>query len=221
MATKAGKTPPPKAPETAYRTSLQKYLAASWKRITRDPNADISDLYDLIAIKSLDTMLEKVNVYNLRKVLIGLERIGSLQQSKALGADIASVLSQARIANVNLITNLTEQQRGFVIAELAKVDDEAPLAGRLAAKLGFSKNRAKVIARDQVSKINAALSEQRHKAAGSTRYAWSTSNDERVRDEHAELDGQEFDYDDPNGGDKGQKPGEPVLCRCIGVALFD
>jgi SPP1 gp7 family putative phage head morphogenesis protein len=35
--------------------------------------------------------------------------------------------------------------------------------------------------------------------------------DERVRDEHEGLDGEQFDYDDlPSEG----LPGEPIQCRC-------
>jgi SPP1 gp7 family putative phage head morphogenesis protein len=219
--TKSGKVPPPKASETAYRSSLYRYLSAAWRRLTGDPYANIDDLFDTIAIKSIDEMIQRVNVYNMRKVIIGLERIGAVQQTRAVAADVNQVLSLARITNVELIRNITQQQRDFARQELAKVDDPVPLAKRLEARLGVSRSRAKLIARDQVSKINGTLSEERHKAAGSTRYEWSTSSDERVRPEHAALDGQEFAYDDQNGGDGGLKPGQPVACRCVGIAVFD
>jgi SPP1 gp7 family putative phage head morphogenesis protein len=221
MATKAGEVPPPKASETAYRSSLYRYLNATWRRMKGDPYASLDDLFDAIAIKSVDEMLKRVNVYNMRKVLIGLERIGALQQVKAVAADVNQALALARVANVDLIRNITQQQRDFARQELAKVDDPTPLASRLQAKLGFSRSRAKLVARDQVSKINGTLSEQRHKAAGAEKYEWSTSSDERVRPEHAALDGQQFAYDDPDGGDGGLKPGQAVSCRCVGLAVFD
>ena len=221
MATKAGPVPPPINHETAYRRKLVEYVEAAWSRISRDPFSDVEDLVEMIALKAIEDMTGKVNVYNLRKVTSALKDIGTLQQTKAAAAEVTAVITLARQANIALVRNVTDQQRDMARTEIGAVDAGTPLEQRLSARLGVSKRRAKVIARDQVSKINADLSETRHKAAGSEEYEWSTSGDERVRAEHQALDGDRFRYDDPNGGDNGQKPGQPVLCRCIGLALYE
>lgn len=221
MASKAGAVPSPRTHETAYRQRLWAYISASWKRITNDPFADIEDLFTELAIPAVDTMIQTVNLYNMRKLVAGLEKVGSLPQNRALGADITFALTQARRWNVDLIRDVTQQQRDFAREEIAKIDADMPLEKRLVERLGVSKSRAKLIARDQVSKLNATLSEERHKAAGSERYEWSTSGDERVRSRHVEIDGNIYRYGEPTDAEDGLGPGQPIGCRCVGIAIFD
>ena len=45
--------------------------------------------------------------------------------------------------------------------------------------------------------------------------------DGRVRPKHQELDQKVFSYDDPDGGDNGQLPGEPINCRCVALPVID
>jgi len=81
------------------------------------------------------------------------------------------------------------------------------------------RNRAKLIARDQVSKFNGQLNELRQKSVGITKYVWSTSGDDRVRDSHEAKDGVTFSWDDPPT-DTGN-PGEDFQCRCVALPIFD
>jgi len=77
---------------------------------------------------------------------------------------------------------------------------------------GQNYNRAKLIARDQMQKFNSALSNARQQSIGVTGYIWRTSQDDRVRETHAEKDGQRFDWNAPPS-DTGH-PGEDINCRC-------
>jgi SPP1 gp7 family putative phage head morphogenesis protein len=55
------------------------------------------------------------------------------------------------------------------------------------------------------------LNQRRQNALGIDQYRWVTQGDERVRSEHAELDGAVFDWDDqPSEG----HPGADFNCRC-------
>jgi SPP1 gp7 family putative phage head morphogenesis protein len=83
----------------------------------------------------------------------------------------------------------------------------------------ITKRRADLIARDQTSKLNASFNEARQTQLGITKYIWSTSLDERVRDSHAEKEGQTFRWDDPPE-DTGH-PGDDVNCRCTAIAVFE
>ena len=74
-----------------------------------------------------------------------------------------------------------------------------------------SKSKAKLIARDQTGKLYGEINQARQDEAGITSYIWRTSMDERVRDEHAEREGQEFEWCAPP--DDGH-PGIPIQCRC-------
>jgi SPP1 gp7 family putative phage head morphogenesis protein len=78
---------------------------------------------------------------------------------------------------------------------------------------GQNYNRAKLIARDQLQKFNAALSQSRQQSIGVEGYVWRTSGDERVRKpEHSGKDGVRFNWNAPPP-DTGH-PGEDINCRC-------
>ncbi|SHI62136.1 phage putative head morphogenesis protein, SPP1 gp7 family [Anaerovibrio lipolyticus DSM 3074] len=83
---------------------------------------------------------------------------------------------------------------------------------------GFEKNRAILIARDQVGKLNGQLTEYRQRHAGITQYKWSTSKDSRVRPAHKELEGKIFDWDNPPPEGN---PGMPIRCRCVAIPVID
>jgi SPP1 gp7 family putative phage head morphogenesis protein len=83
-------------------------------------------------------------------------------------------------------------------------------------------SHAELIARDQTLKLNGALNELRQTNAGVSQYVWSTSKDERVRPEHAELEGTTQSWDDPpliNG--EALNPGEDFQCRCVAIPVID
>lgn len=95
-----------------------------------------------------------------------------------------------------------------------------------------SKRKAELLARDQVATLNAQVTKMQQTDAGVKKYKWSTSKDSRVRDCHAELDGQTFSWDDPPEMWYDTKdgrvytgrhcnPGEDYLCRCVAIPVFD
>lgn len=93
------------------------------------------------------------------------------------------------------------------------------LAVDLEARLGVSEERARLIARDQVLSFNGDLNNMRQQDLGLTSYIWRTVKDERVRSEHADRDGQVYQWDDPPGDPEdpaiGGHPGVAILCRCF------
>lgn len=87
-------------------------------------------------------------------------------------------------------------------------------------RTGMGKKHADLIANDQTGTIISQLNAYRAKAAGAEKYLWRSMEDRRVRPKHRELDGKTFKYSDPNGGDDGQLPGEPIRCRCLAEPIF-
>lgn len=81
-----------------------------------------------------------------------------------------------------------------------------------------SRSRAKLIARDQIGKLNGDISAHRQVDAGVLRYRWSTSKDERVRESHRDREGMVFGWDDPPPDGH---PGEPINCRCVAIAIIE
>lgn len=81
-----------------------------------------------------------------------------------------------------------------------------------------TEKRARLIARDQSSKLNSALNQQRAQNLGVEEYVWRTAGDERVRDSHKTKNGKVFRWDDPPE-DTGH-PGQDIQCRCVAQAII-
>lgn len=78
-------------------------------------------------------------------------------------------------------------------------------------------NRAKMIARTEVSRTAMTFTQARAMFAGSVGYIWRTSGDPDVRDTHQALEGKYIRWDDPPKTDKGLDPyhaGCGPNCRC-------
>lgn len=99
---------------------------------------------------------------------------------------------------------------------------------KIEEQFDVTEGRARVIARDQVSKFNGRLTEQRQVNTGITHYTWLTSKDGHVRSSHAHLDGKVIAWDDPpvtvtTGKRAGEKnhAGQDIQCRCHAIPVLD
>lgn len=123
-----------------------------------------------------------------------------------------------RAQNVERVTSLVEFERDELLDILSKGSNKtvSQLRQTIEERLEVSRGKADLLARDQVLTLNSQISHERMRAAGIEEAFWVSSGDERVRESHAEMDGELFEIDDPPEVD-GEKvlPGEPVLCRCI------
>lgn len=135
------------------------------------------------------------------------------------------VVAKWRDANLKLIKSLqatqVDQLRDVMKTATEQGWHRARLREEIEKRFEVSRSHADLIARDQTLKLNSALTQARHTALGIEEYEWSTSNDERVREEHAALDGKRFRWDDPPEVD-GERvhPGEAVQCRCVAAAVL-
>lgn len=153
----------------------------------------------------------------------------SRQVKHALGVDPAfrdkgmAARSEAFVhENVALITRIPERLHGdieaLVTRAVASGRPHPALAQDLEDRFGVAERHSRLIARDQVNKFYQATNRSRQRELGVEKFIWRSVGDERVRDEHEDLDGQIFDYDDPPA--EGY-PGEPVLCRCSADPIFE
>ncbi len=143
-------------------------------------------------------------------------------------------LSDTYIAKVNQIVtdgvrNGTRWEE--LIVDIRKMDNQ------------ITYTRAKLIARDQVSKLNGELARRRQVDAGVEEYEWSTSGDERVRGNplgtnpkaipsHYLMDGLTCRWDNgsvylsggawvPRTARMSQThPSREISCRCVGIPIF-
>lgn len=207
-------------------------------------------LAESLPVPSLNVLLEQAARHfgNIEAVA---DRIARLAAQRALGAadeelaasilrsvgvDISPYLSHdkeigravhaATKANVDLITSIPSQYLDGVRATVEKAfgagERFESVAKRIAHIGEVTESRAKLIARDQASKMNAAFNEVRQTSIGISHYEWSTSHDERVRRSHAALDGTKQEWAKPPVVDgEAANPGQPVRCRCVAIPVID
>lgn len=216
--------PPPLGPETSYRRVLTRLVLLSWERFKQNYTEPTNDLEDAAAI-GLGTFLIATDRANIRAIKSSFNDYFSEAQARerlrvALDADPEPVLARARVDNVALIKNITDKQRQQVFDAVADLSAREPLTDRLNAILGGNRKRARLIARDQTSKIHSRLAELRHTSAGANEYYWRTSGDERVRQIHQSINGRRYAYGQATGAEGGGAPGQPVQCRCVADPIF-
>lgn len=133
------------------------------------------------------------------------------------------------LQNVDLITTIPKE----TLKRMYNVISGGQYAGKTAAEIGrqiqasynVSKSHARFIARDQMAKLNARITQQQQTDAGITEYVWRTVGDGRVRESHRHLNGKRFKYSDPPVVDpktgRRANPGEDYQCRCVALSVFD
>lgn len=144
------------------------------------------------------------------------------QLQAGLGADVRlqDQGARARIQgfvseNVALIKSVPaqylDQVEQVLMRGLSAGSDADTIAKAIEERGQVATSRAKLIARDQVSKLAGDLNQARQSELGITGYTWRTAGDDHVRAQHAERDGKHYEWDDaPAGG----HPGSAVNCRC-------
>lgn len=131
----------------------------------------------------------------------------------------------AKVAeNVELIKYMRDRYAdsitGVVSRAISNGDGTSAITKAIVKQTGMSVRHAALVANDQTGSTIAKFNQARHQAAGAKYYVWQSMEDNRVRPKHQLLDGTRQKYGDPNGGDDGQTPGEPINCRCVADPVF-
>ena len=134
---------------------------------------------------------------------------------------VESQIASFTARNVDLIKDIPRQHISKLTAIIRegteRGDSTTSIIKDIQKLTGQTRRRAKLIARDQVSKFNGKLTQLRQTESGIDEYIWSTSKDEKVRNSHARLNGKIFSWNDPPPVGH---PGEDVQCRCIPIAYI-
>lgn len=173
-------------------------------------------LADLAVQKNLQAVDERLTASI--KASVSVDISGAL----TMGGPIQAAVAEATAANVGLIksipTEYLEKVGKSVTDNFVEGIRWEDLAKDIERVGDVTESRAKLIARDQTSKMNGAFNEVRQTSLGIDQYIWQTSGDERVREEHAANDGQMFAWNDPPATGH---PGEDIQCRCVAIPYFD
>lgn len=158
-----------------------------------------------------------VDAYNDKfydKLAAKLIGVGGARSEIWHDAEVKAFIKQ----NVNLIESVPSRHLQKVETVVTTGLQQGWLPADIATeleKIGVqTENSFALIARDQTSKFNASLDMLRQKEIGVTKYIWRTAGDERVRQTHADNDGETFEWSDDTPGAADGRPGEEINCRC-------
>ncbi len=147
---------------------------------------------------------------------------------KALGIDISAIVTQEDLgAYLEVMArrnaDLIKSQAETMIRRIEQATLQNTLAGnprsvlqkQFIEEFGIADRKAKLLARDQSSKLTSDLNRIRQEQAGIEEYRWMTVKDERVRELHQRIDGTDYKWGERTGAEGGLPPGQPIQCRCI------
>ena len=129
---------------------------------------------------------------------------------------LLDVMKQFEAENIRLIKSIPALH-GKIVAAVRAGLPHAKLADFIRETYALPKSRARLIARDQIGKLNGQLTMERQRGIGVTQYVWRTSLDERVPHTHREREGKIFDWDNPPPDGH---PSEPIQCRCSAEGIY-
>lgn len=142
----------------------------------------------------------------------------------------------------NNYTLITSNAKNY-ISKINTLTEQAITNGLAPSKLksqlfqatqGLTEKHCKLLARDQIGKLNGQIIQNQMQELGLDMYVWSTANDDRVRDSHAVMEGLLCRWDDASvcSYDNGKTwvprpgnaidlhPGQDIQCRCVGTAFY-
>ena len=266
-------------PAAKVEANFRKRMGMLWDEVltpvTERIKQAIQSGADLEHIASLiqDALRQSETIYNMRvdeivtlwslSLETSTRRIFEQSLRQSLGVDTRAVLDDpaikgnlqlARIEAAKLVTDVTKQQIGLIAKAVAdnsygKLPDGVSLMDRIQQIEKMPKQRAKLIARDQTSKMTAKLNQIRQQSIGVEIYVWKNVRDNRVvgnpsglypigNDKHGNhwiMEGLYCRWDDPTvySTDKGKTwkkripempknhPGEDIQCRCYTQPIID
>lgn len=178
------------------------------------------DVQAQVLAKKFTSSVDEVNrkrFYSALEASVGVNLQSILQNER-----LDDVLIATTRENVALIRSIPEEffkKLETIVFTGTTQGSRAQSMIREIVALGHSTTkRAKLISRDQTSKLNSALSQQRQQNLGIEEYIWRTASDDRTRPSHASKNGKIFRWDSPPK-DTGH-PGRDVQCRCVAVPII-
>lgn len=203
-------------------TSVLKSLQQRWSKI-----------FENFAKKAAPEFVDDVEQQATAATLHSLSVAGVKAPTAAYNENIANTIKASKDYNFTLITNISKESHekiySAVMLSLTSPNPEEQGLGGIRSALikeGIeSKNRIKLIAKDQTSKLYASLSDERLEENGCEEFEWLHSSAGKVpRQSHVEKDGQIFKLNDPKlwEGKKADQgpPGWAINCRCRKVPVY-
>ena len=207
----------------------------AFARIKADFEAAVRQFGLRDKLEALENRAVKLSIREWKRVVhqtLGIDLLGDYYSGSFYSGTLADWVK----ANTGLISTIPKD----ALARMERIVEEGYLSGKSNTAIGrdiqeaysVERRHAQLIARDQVSKLNASLTQKQHEDAGVESYVWSSSKDARVRECHADHSGKEFRWSEPPEDYYATKsrgrvytgyryhPGEAIACRCVALPVF-
>lgn len=147
-------------------------------------------------------------------------------QREIRNAPTGATMRQLQADQVDLIKSIpldaAKRVHRLTIAGIENGTRASETAAEIMRTNAVSLSKARLIARTETSRASTALTEARAKHVGSTMFIWRSSGDSDVREEHREVNGKAFRWDDPPTFKDGNSylPGCFPNCRCYAEPII-
>ncbi len=200
--------------ETAARQDALEPMDPTSTLLTQITKA-VAKLLSPSALRTIITPAgESVTAWNGRKYDNALGDVLAINDVPA--NRIGTMFESWTTENVALIQGSNQEQINKIRALMFRAQRQGQRASdtenQIRLIMESTTQRARLIARDQTTKFNGQLDRLKQTNAGITGYVWRTSQDERVRPSHRDLNGKHFDWDKPPAVGA---PGQDIQCRCV------
>ena len=247
--------------ELRYATAINRYMTKRWKEYAAQAVAMMVPRNDAAvdlepapgeygpALGAIVGVARNISEFNKKE----MDAFRQIAVGDAFVQDepwVAKTLNDWAQNQVSLITKASQDMLDKVAARVRagvkEGETNREITRRIMSDLpGISFRRARIIARDQASKLNGELSQGRMTDAGLETYIWETAYDERVRGRpggryphalpsHWEMQGKVCKWSDPtvcrNASGEWEKrpanapynhPGMEIMCRCVALPNWD
>lgn len=184
-------------------------------------------LIDPWAKRQAARMLEKVARKNRSAYTKRAKEMGQRLQSQLLENGMGPIAFTLMNEQVELIKSipLRAGERAQKLAMEAAINGTraSEVAEELRKSGQVSESQAMLIARTEVARANASITQARAEGAGATGYIWRTTMDGAERDSHRKMNGKIISYDqlpELSDGTRGHAGTFPN-CRCYQDPIFD
>lgn len=207
------------SPVSASRILLNK-LRARFMKLFRDRAKDMAQRMSNAVVANNDVQMRS-SIQQLA---------GNISVKLNITPDIEARLAAGVQQNVELIKSIPEEYflriQGDVMRAIQSGKGEADILKSVRAAGGITERRARIIARDQTSKANSALTIARFEKLGIKKFKWLHSGGgKEPRPLHVAMSGQVYEIANPpiideRTGERGF-PSMLVNCRCVAAPVLE
>ena len=171
----------------------------------------------------LGRWVTKVGKWNGAKTIAGIKSATGTDVEPFIRlSDVREELELAIRQNVALISSVNADTKNrvqqIIFDGFAQRKTKKQITDELAKAMGITKRRARIIAGDQLHKLNIAMSKHRNLQLGITRYKWGRTISRHERPHHLARVGKVFRWDKPPWDGP---PGYAIGCKCSAAAILD